>query len=109
MSKSLAASPLQSEVDEARSLLDSAERGKKQADLELADARTSVNDMNTINSKALSDKRCLESAIHIMHAELDDMLHQVQNFAIYSLILMIHSWLQPVRKRLDHSFFTLVV
>merc|ERR1712228_547013 len=73
------ANALQSEVDEARSLLDSAERGKKQADLELADARTSVNDMNTINSKASSDKRCLESAIHTMHAELDDMLHQAKN------------------------------
>merc|ERR1712241_276284 len=73
------ANALQSEVDEARALLDSAERGKKQADLELADARSSVNDMNAINSKASSDKRCLESAIHTMHAELDDMLHQAKN------------------------------
>ena len=72
------ATALQAEVDEARALLDSADRGKKQADLELADARSAVHDMNTINSKAGSDKRRLESAIHTMHAEIDDMLHQVK-------------------------------
>ena len=83
------ANALQSEVDEARALLDSAERGKKQADLELADARSSVNDMNAINSKASSDKRCLESAIHTMHAELDDMLHQVQYFLILSIFINV--------------------
>merc|ERR1711941_33192 len=37
------------------------------------------NDMTTINSKAGSDKRHLESAIHTMHAEIDDMLHQAKN------------------------------
>merc|ERR1719266_958168 len=65
---------LQGELEEARALLDSADRGKKQADIELADARGAVNDMTTINSKAGSDKRRLESAIHTMHAEIDDML-----------------------------------
>ena len=71
------ANALQAEVEEARALLDSADRGKKQADMELAEARTSVNDMNNINSKASSDRRQLESALHTMHAEIDDMLHQV--------------------------------
>merc|ERR1712193_456432 len=56
-----------------------ADRGKKQADMELAEARGAVNDMTTINSKAGSDKRRLESAIHTMHAEIDDMLHQTKN------------------------------
>ena len=59
--------------------MDSADRGKKQADMELAEARGAVNDMTTINSKANSDKRRLESAIHTMHAEIDDMLHQAKN------------------------------
>ena len=71
------ANALQGELEEARALLDSADRGKKQADIELADARGAVNDMTTINSKAGSDKRRLESAIHTMHAEIDDMLSQV--------------------------------
>merc|ERR1712223_962451 len=48
---------LASELEEARTLLDSADRGKKQADLELGHARAAVNDMTTINSKANSDKR----------------------------------------------------
>merc|ERR1712079_836526 len=73
------ANTLQGEVEEARALLDSADRGKKQADMELAEARAVVNDMTTINSKAGSDKRRLESAIHTMHAEIDDMLHQAKN------------------------------
>merc|ERR1712113_695439 len=73
------ANALQGEVEEARALLDSADRGKKQADMELAEARAAVNDMTTINSKAGADKRHLESAIHTMHAEIDDMLHQANN------------------------------
>merc|ERR1712049_32596 len=73
------ANALQGELEEARALLDSADRGKKQADMELSEARCAVNDMTTINSKASSDKRRIESAIHTMHAEIDDMLHQAKN------------------------------
>merc|ERR1712038_1355614 len=70
---------LQGEVEEARALLDSADRSKKQADMELSEARAAVNDMTTINSKAGADKRRLEGAIHTMHAEIDDMLSQAKN------------------------------
>merc|ERR1712088_928639 len=73
------ANALSSELEESRALLDSADRSKKQADMELAEARSAVNDMTTINSKAASEKRHLESAIHTMHAEIDDMLHQARN------------------------------
>merc|ERR1712166_984076 len=58
---------LQAELEESRALLDSADRGKKQADMELVEARGSVNDMTTINSKAASDKRRMESAVHTLH------------------------------------------
>merc|ERR1712018_756747 len=73
------ANALSSELEESRALLDSADRSKKQADMELAEARCAVNDMTTINSKAASEKRHLESAIHTLHAEIDDMLHQAKN------------------------------
>merc|ERR1711981_638659 len=73
------ANALQGELEEARVLLDSAERGKKQSDMELCEARSAVNDMTTINSKALADKRRIESAIHTMHAEIDDILQQAKN------------------------------
>merc|ERR1712083_858708 len=68
------ANALQGELEESRALLDSADRSKKQTDMELGEARSAVNDMTTINSKAASEKRHLESAIHTMHAEIDDML-----------------------------------
>merc|ERR1711993_85175 len=68
------ANALQGELEESRALLDSADRSKKQTDMELTWARSAVNDMTTINSKAASEKRHLESAIHTMHAEIDDML-----------------------------------
>merc|ERR1711970_655627 len=73
------ANALQGELEEARALLDSADRGKKQAEMELADARGAVNDMTTINSKASAEKRHFESAVHTMHAEIDDMLSQAKN------------------------------
>merc|ERR1712184_60992 len=72
------ANALQGELEEARALLDSADRSKKQADMELAEARSAVNDMVTINSKASADKRQIEGAIHTMHAEIDDMLSQAK-------------------------------
>merc|ERR1711874_694952 len=43
---------LLAELEESRALLDSAGRGKKQADVELVAARSSVNDMTAINGKA---------------------------------------------------------
>merc|ERR1711945_23789 len=70
---------LSGESEESRSLLDSADRGKKQAEMELAEARMAVNDMTAINSKAASEKRACESAVHSMHAEIDDMLQQAKN------------------------------
>merc|ERR1711863_51066 len=72
------ANALQGELEESRSLLDSADRGKKQAEMELVEARGSVNDMTTINSKAATDKRRLESAVHTLHAEIDETLAQAK-------------------------------
>merc|ERR1712119_184314 len=65
--------------EEARSLLDSAERGKRQTEAELSESRAAVNEMTSINSKAASDKRAVEGAVHTMHAEIDDMLQQAKN------------------------------
>merc|ERR1719402_1562669 len=73
------ANALAGEMEEARSLLDSAERGKRQSEAELADSRCAVNEMTSINSRAASDKRSMESSVHTMHAEIDDMLQQAKN------------------------------
>merc|ERR1711937_312179 len=73
------ANALQGEVEEARALLDSAERGKRQTEAELGDARNAVNEMNTINSRASGDKRRVEGSLHTMQAEIDGLLHQAKN------------------------------
>merc|ERR1712215_471119 len=73
------ANALAGEMEEARSLLDSAERGKRQTEAELAESRNAVNEMTSINSKASSDKRSIEGAVHTMHPEIDDMLQQAKN------------------------------
>ena len=73
------ANALQGELEESRSLLDSADRGKKQAELELHDARVAVNEMTTINGRAANEKRQLESAVHTLHAEIDSLLQSVKN------------------------------
>ena len=85
------ANALQSELEEARALLDSADRSKKQTEMELCEARSAVNDMTTINSKAGADKRHLEGAIHTMHAEIDDMLQQVIILKLATFCFHIYS------------------
>merc|ERR1712218_383068 len=96
---------LQGELEEARALLDSADRGKKQADMELVEARGAVNDMTTINSKASSDKRRLESAVHTFHAEIDDMLSQAKNSEEKSKRAMVDAarLADELRAEQDHS------
>merc|ERR1719462_897380 len=73
------AQALSGEMEEARALLDSAERGKRQTEAELTESRNAVNEMNAINSKASAEKRHVEGAVHTMHAEIDDMLQQAKN------------------------------
>merc|ERR1719192_3081829 len=73
------ANALSGEVEESRALLDSADRAKRQLDSELSDARNAVNEMQVINSKAMHDKRNVESLIHTLQAEIDDMLGQAKN------------------------------
>merc|ERR1712152_6161 len=99
------ANALQGELEEARALLDSADRSKKQADMELSEARAAVNDMTTINSKAGADKRRLESSIHTMHAEIDDMLHQAKNSEEKAKKAMIDAarLADELRAEQDHS------
>merc|ERR1712158_274397 len=62
---------LQGEMEEARALLDSAERGKRQTESELTEARMAVNEMNNVNSRAGHDKRSLEGAVHTLEAEIE--------------------------------------
>jgi len=72
------ANALQGEVEEARALLDSAERGKKNVESELSLARAAVTEMNSVNAKAGAEKRRLEGDVHTAQAEVEDLLHQAK-------------------------------
>merc|ERR1711892_103697 len=63
------ANALQGEMEESRSLLDSAERGKRQTESE----------MTKVNSKASAEKRHIEGEVHTMHAEIDQTLMAAKN------------------------------
>jgi len=73
--------------------------------MELSEARSAVNDMTTINSKAGAEKRHLESAVHTMHAEIDDMLHQAKNSEEKAKKAMIDAarLADELRAEQDHS------
>merc|ERR1712076_166731 len=99
------ANALSGEVEESRALLDSADRGKRQIDAELADARNAVNEMQVINSKAMHDKRGLESVIHTLQAEIDDALTQAKNSEEKSKRAMVDaaSLADELRSEQDHA------
>jgi len=73
------ATALAGEMEESRALLDAAERSKRQLDVELGDARSSINEMQTINSREMAAKRGLEGALHTCQAEIDAMLQAAKN------------------------------
>merc|ERR1712168_1028281 len=73
------AAALSGEVEESKALLDSAERSKRQLDIEIADARNACNEMQAINGREMSAKRALEGHIHTVQAEIDAMLGAAKN------------------------------
>merc|ERR1712042_20599 len=92
-------------VEESRALLDSADRTKRQIDTELADARNAVNEMQVINSKAMHEKRNVESMIHTLQAEIDDMLAQAKNSEEKSKRAMVDAarLADELRSEQDHA------
>merc|ERR1712001_134447 len=73
------AAALSGEVEERRALLDSAERAKRQLDMEISDSRHACNEMQAINSREMASKRGLEGQLHTMQAEIDAMLQAAKN------------------------------
>merc|ERR1712098_665362 len=73
------AAALAGEMEESRALLDAAERSKRQLDVELGDARASINEMQSINSREMAAKRGIEGALHTCQAEIDAMLQAAKN------------------------------
>ena len=99
------ANALSGEVEESRALLDSADRSKNQIDGELAEARNSVNEMSSINSRAMHEKRNAETLIHTIQAEIDVMLSQAKNSEEKSKRAMIDAarLADELRSEQDHA------
>merc|ERR1719507_28426 len=73
------AAALSSELEESKALMDSSERSKRQLEMEIADGRNAVNNMQVINGRDMTAKRGLEGAIHTIQAEVDAMLGAAKN------------------------------
>merc|ERR1712066_386591 len=73
------AAALSGEVEESRALLDGANRAIRQLQNDIADSRSAVNNMQTINGRDMTGKRQLESSIHTLQAEVDGMLVAAKN------------------------------
>merc|ERR1711892_60619 len=73
------AAALSDEVEESRALIDSAERAKRQIEGEIADSRSAVNEIQSINARDMTAKRSLEGSIHTLQAEIDAMLGAAKN------------------------------
>ena len=99
------ANALSREVEESRALLDSADRSKRQVDMELQDSRSAINDMQVINTKAVHEKRNAESFIHTLKADIDDMLSQAKNSEEKSKRAMVDAarLADELRAENDHS------
>jgi chromosome segregation ATPase len=67
------------ELDEARLLLDTAERARRAIDGEIADTRESLGGLTNANALLAVDKRRLDGDIRGMQAELDNLMLQVKN------------------------------
>merc|ERR1712088_1095824 len=73
------AAALSGELEESKALMDSSERSKRQLEMEIADGRNAVNNMQVINGRDMPAKRGLEGAIHTIQAEVDAMLGAAKN------------------------------
>merc|ERR1711971_1500850 len=73
------AAALSGELEESKALMDSSERAKRQLEMEIADDRNAVNNMQVINGRDMTAKRGLEGAIHTIQAEVDAMLGAAKN------------------------------
>jgi len=73
------ANALHGELEESRTLLEQSDRGRRQAESDLADVHEQLQTLGNQNSSLTISKRKLESEMQTMHADLDDMLNEARN------------------------------
>jgi myosin heavy chain 6/7 len=62
------------ELEEARAVVEQAERARKSAEADLNDAVDRMNEINSVNSGLVAQKRKLESEVAALRSDLDDSL-----------------------------------
>ena len=99
------AAALSGEVEESRALLDSAERAKRQLDMEIADSRNCCNELQAINGRDMSHKRSLEGQLHTVQAEIDSVLQAAKNAEEKSKKAMVDAarLADELRSEQDHA------
>merc|ERR1712135_169047 len=73
------ANALNGELEESRTLLEQSDRGRRQAEGELADANENLNCMTTTFNNLGLAKRKLEGELQTLHSDLDEMLNEAKN------------------------------
>ncbi|XP_037787098.1 myosin heavy chain, muscle-like [Penaeus monodon] len=73
------AGALAGELEESRTLLEQSDRGRRQAEAELAESQAQVSDLNAQNSSLVLSKRKLEGEMQTLQADLDEMLNEARN------------------------------
>lgn len=73
------ANALHGELEESRTLLEQSDRGRRQAESDLAEANDHLNDLTAQNGSLTLAKRKLEGEMQTLHADLDEMLNEAKN------------------------------
>jgi len=73
------ANALQGELEESRTLLEQSDRGRRQAEAELAEATDALNEVSAQANALGMAKRKLEGELTALHADLDEMLNEAKN------------------------------
>merc|ERR1719391_18503 len=73
------ANALQGELEESKTLLEQSDRGRRQAESDLADAHEQSHNMASTNGLLTADKRKLEGDLQTLHADLEEMLNEAKH------------------------------
>ncbi|XP_071512369.1 myosin heavy chain, muscle-like isoform X1 [Panulirus ornatus] len=73
------ANALNGELEESRTLLEQSDRGRRQAEADLAEATEVIADLGAQNGSLNAAKRKLEGEMQTLHADLDEMLNEAKN------------------------------
>merc|ERR1712168_937664 len=73
------ANALHGELEESRTLLEQSDRGRRQAEADLADVHEQLQTLSNQNSSLSLAKRKMEGELQTMQADLDDMVNEAKN------------------------------